>query len=527
MDKFKLKKENIIPIALFAVLFGLLMYKLTDASLWYDEAIEYWYSKDWSSRLPFEPWPWTMYERINYTFQPPLFNILMHFWLKIFDTESWFRFLGVIAGMLSVLAIYKTVKFACNKWYAPSISVLLSIGTYQLMYRFLEVAEYYLMILFLSWTLFYFIRYTANFKRKDLVFFVLFSVLSVFSQYGAIFPVLAMSLINLVLTIRSKQKKKIFEILIAYAIAVIVAAMPLFFFFTFKQIVNQTHTGGHIAFIGDIKRLFFDFWKGMFATLRYNFFLNDDVGIVIAALVLIVISGVWSFIFGKRTTKIFNAMSWLSWVLFFLTTETGAYSYGAYENRYGVFFIPIILALIVLNGFDFLEWIGNIKGLCKGYIEKYIRVIFILAVAVYVFVGVYVRILPHWFKEENRGLVEAWYKECSNTDTDTVVYYYGAPGFTYYLYHDDRYSSELDSKIHYWPQMHQDYYEAYTQDTCEKMLLEFYDGEWPDKLYLAVSHYGQDFMCMIDLLNKNGYEESKVFDGREEDIFVFSKELGD
>ncbi len=201
------------------------------------------------------------------------------------------------------------------------------------------------------------------------MFFVLFSVLSFFSQYGAVFPVLAMSLINLVLTIRSKQKKKISEILIAYAIAVIVAAMPLFFFFTFKQIVNQTHTGGHIAFIGDIKRLFFDFWKGMFATLRYNFFLNDDVGIVIAALVLIVISGVWSFIFGKRTTKIFNAMSWLSWVLFFLTTETGAYSYGAYENRYGVFFIPIILALIVLNGFDFLEWIGN-KKVCVKVISR-------------------------------------------------------------------------------------------------------------------------------------------------------------
>lgn len=121
-------------------------------------------------------------------------------------------------------------------------------------------------------------------------------------------------------------------------------------------------------------------------------------------------------------------------------------------------------------------------------------------------------------------MVEAWYANCLQSDAETIVYYYGAPGFSYYLCHDDRYSYQIEEKIIYWPQLHQNYYEMYTKEQCQTMLREKYDGEWPQKIYLAGSHYNLDFYYMVELLNEKGYAEEMLFDGRLADIYMFTKE---
>ncbi len=61
-------------------------HKLTNAPLWFDEAVEYWYSKVMVGELPYDGYT-NMYQRIVSTFQPLLYNVIMYFWLKISDSE--------------------------------------------------------------------------------------------------------------------------------------------------------------------------------------------------------------------------------------------------------------------------------------------------------------------------------------------------------------------------------------------------------------------------------------------------------
>ena len=69
---------------------------LTTSGLWYDEAIEYFYSKYMTGTIPVGmPQTENMYERICFTYQPPLYNLLMYLWLSVFDSESTFRLAAV------------------------------------------------------------------------------------------------------------------------------------------------------------------------------------------------------------------------------------------------------------------------------------------------------------------------------------------------------------------------------------------------------------------------------------------------
>ena len=80
----KKHRESILLGGVFLLFLIISTYKLTNASLWFDESIEYWYSKIMVGELPFESsGTVNMYQRIISTFQPPLYNVLMYFWLKI------------------------------------------------------------------------------------------------------------------------------------------------------------------------------------------------------------------------------------------------------------------------------------------------------------------------------------------------------------------------------------------------------------------------------------------------------------
>ncbi len=88
-------------------------YKLTSASLWFDEAIE-WRISVMSGK--------EMYDNIIQTYQPPLYNWLMHIWLNIHFSEFWFRLSSVLFGFIGCLGLY----FSINKlvgWKCACLSV--------------------------------------------------------------------------------------------------------------------------------------------------------------------------------------------------------------------------------------------------------------------------------------------------------------------------------------------------------------------------------------------------------------------
>ena len=78
---FLLRRENIILIFCLLVIFSIYVVYLTKSGLWYDEGIEYFYSK-YLGVLPEgvqvnAEGKTNMYMRICSTFQPPLYNVLL------------------------------------------------------------------------------------------------------------------------------------------------------------------------------------------------------------------------------------------------------------------------------------------------------------------------------------------------------------------------------------------------------------------------------------------------------------------
>lgn len=192
------KKEYLTTSFVFILFILIGCYKLTNSSLWYDETIEYWYSKIMIGTLPNNIYNGelsNMYQRILTTYQPPLYNFLMFFWLKLGDGEWWFRFSGVILGLICLIGIYKSVYLVSKNTVFSSMSVITTSFTFRFIYYVQECAEYILLLTMLSWTMYYALLILYDTNKKNIAQLILFSILSMYSQYGAIFPVASILII--------------------------------------------------------------------------------------------------------------------------------------------------------------------------------------------------------------------------------------------------------------------------------------------------------------------------------------------
>ena len=193
-------------------------YKITNSSLWYDETVEYWYSKILIGEVPFEHTR-NMYERIISTFQPPLYNFLMYFWLKVSSSVWWFRFFGVICGLIGINYLYKTIELTINSIIAV-IAVIFATFTYQLVYYWQEASEYCLLLMCAFACIYYWWKVQKGYNKRDIILFTIWSVLAMYSQYGAVFIVIPLAL-SLMVVLYKDRKILIKSTIITYIIALI------------------------------------------------------------------------------------------------------------------------------------------------------------------------------------------------------------------------------------------------------------------------------------------------------------------
>lgn len=94
--------------ACFLFFFFMMRFNLMHSPLWGDEWVEYYYSQE--SIITGD-----LYKAIISTFQPPLYNHLMHLWLKISQSLLWFRLFNVAIGFITAIFIYKTNRKQYSK----------------------------------------------------------------------------------------------------------------------------------------------------------------------------------------------------------------------------------------------------------------------------------------------------------------------------------------------------------------------------------------------------------------------------
>lgn len=533
----KLKKKSdsddaikIDIIMYFLIGFSLVFfsYNLTYSSLWYDEAVEYWYSNSFIGNLPFYGEGMVgdgsnMYLRIISTFQPPLYNFIIHFWLKIADTEWWFRFFGVICGTVCIAFIYKTIKeiiIHISDNYKEAkvcafISGVLLIFNYKFVYYVQECAEYNLMLCMLVCAIYYFIKLTYKYEFKNFLFMVLFCILSVLSQYGAIFPVFSMLIVFLFVSIKNRIDTR--RVLITYIISFIFVVIPLYLLFLKIQ---SDKIGSSYIGIGFGIQFMKDFFENINILFQFIFYpsIATDNTIIINALFIMIIIGFIITILKNRIPKIVMIFSLITWVAFFIAVESGKYARGNFSLRYSLCLMPIIIIDIVIITYNAFYILKKSKYL----ISNNMAYLFVFVVIGLIIGNSYI----HWNAIDNpikkgdmRELCEEWYANNGFLE-ETVVYFGAGPEFSYYIYHNDDFNEAHFNNVSFMKYEISSSKQYYIDEFCV-----MYNNDLPNKFLYVTSHLGNgDYNnAIISGYEELGYSGDIIYNGVDAMLIEYTK----
>ncbi len=141
-------------------------------------------------------------------FHPPLYHLLLHFWMRVGNSEIWIRMLSVIFGVCSIIVLYKIGISVGKKSQALLAGLFLSLSPYHIWYS--QEARPYMLFVFVSLLSSYFlikgkwISYTAA------------VILSLYTSYFA--PFLLVSHFFYILFLKKKDLKHFLKSLILSAI---------------------------------------------------------------------------------------------------------------------------------------------------------------------------------------------------------------------------------------------------------------------------------------------------------------------
>ncbi|MCI9079549.1 MAG: glycosyltransferase family 39 protein [Lachnospiraceae bacterium] len=520
------KKWILLGVILLA---GFLVYilSLTASGLWYDEAIEYYFSKVISGKVPGGFGKTSMYERILSTYQPPLYNWLMHIWLIFFDSETGFRMAGVVTTLLGAIGIFCGIDKITNYKWAAFGTCLYVFSTAVACFG-LECAEYNLMLCCISWTIYFYIMCIKNKGIKNYIGFFLFACLSVYSQYGAAFLVIVLYLSLIIRCIKEKDFKVLKQIGIISAIVAVVAAFPLIYFFMLPQMNNQgSATVSHTPYFKN-SNIIVDFIISIAVQAAWNFHpvgLHDSIIYYIQpALAGLLGLVTLAALFNKsKTLKHMAILCISSWIIFYIAVACSFYGYNGWvetygtENmgtRYGLFFIPLWVFTLSYGMYVFSRWLkkkANIN-IFKGY-----SIFLIIILILYTAAEVKVSYSGGFLKEDIREISSLWYKNKAY-EKKTLVHEYSDAVFQFYLTHNNNYKEEYQDNI-----VNTDMWiRSAGYDELKVKFEEMGIFELEEFYYISRIKEYEDYVLVFEQLMKDsGYEITTLWNGKS--VFLYLK----
>jgi uncharacterized membrane protein len=207
------QKINILLFLIVILGFLLRIYHIGVISLWYDE-----FSTAGRAEGSFND---VLRSTLGSPF-PPLYYILMHFWIDLFGiSEFSLRFPSLIFSTLSIIYIFKLSKSLFDAETGLIAAFLLAVSLYSIGYA--QEAKMYAMIWFFSLASFYyFYQFIKDGETENIILCTLFNILAAYTLYlGFVFVLIQ----NLVFFILYFDKNKISKWLIAHA-AIVLSYLP-------------------------------------------------------------------------------------------------------------------------------------------------------------------------------------------------------------------------------------------------------------------------------------------------------------
>ncbi len=184
----KLKTRNLIGLLSIITALGgaLRFFQLSGSEIWYDEALSIFYTKYFFYNLIFEGINSESFFKFLFFYfkynQPLPYYCILYFWLNFLgESAFWTRSLSVIFGTLSIPLIYHAGRFFYNRKIGLLSALLLAVSPFQIWLS--REVRGYSFVLFLSLLLFAsFINYRKQGRRSDWLLFILFAILSIYSN---------------------------------------------------------------------------------------------------------------------------------------------------------------------------------------------------------------------------------------------------------------------------------------------------------------------------------------------------------
>lgn len=508
IEKTDKEKERYLLMGIsLGILFLIGIHKLTNASLWYDETIEFYYSKFLFGLVPDGLSHTNIYERIVSTFQPPLYNVVMFFWLNISQSEWWFRFFGVVMGVMGGLGIFKAVEKVWD-YRAASVAVLITACTKQYVYYMQECAEYTILLASLGWLVYAWLCLVENPAKKQIITYIAVACIAIYSQYGAAFPVIGYSVLAFLMVAQSKNKEAINRLMVGYGCALLFAGLPLYIFFLRKQMEHSAIAVPHAFTL--TQSIIKDIYGALKTVVGWNLIYNAKGWLIVMALMIILV-----FVFTKlNAVRGLILANVVTWGLYYVLVKLSYYSYGDFGNRYNLFFIPIWIPSLACILHEF----GDI--LKRAFPRSFKRALFngvLLAFAFSICMINWDVIKQNWKKEDIRGAVEKWCEEEGYNKT-TLVYYAANSGFHYYVSEQFKYGdSAYDNvKVMQW-------FRGRTKKEYEEYFTKLFSGNWPKELYFVISHNQADMFTMLECFSEKGYTQVDKYSANGGRLIFLSK----
>ena len=341
MEKKKSGIKGGILIGILVVISVVFAYgRFLGDSLRFDEAMEY-----WISYMDFKD----MYGMINTTYQPPVYNVVMHFWLQISESVVWFKLSNVFFYGIGMIGLLKVAKYVCGNRCSLIIATIVPVCFSAMLYYNQICGEYVLVLAILFWLIYSALK-TINEKMwKDFIFFAFLAVLAMGTQYGAMFTILGAGLVMLIVFCKQKDFSAIKRLIIVGGVSIVGFMLPLYYFFTRHQMSNQADTASNLG-IKAIAVGLYNAFEFMFYAWHKEY--KNVLNLVIMALLVICIITV--FMIGRQKAKKEKEESYskLLWVVgiciitlvgYALGVAIGFYGYGNYASRHTVLVLPVVI----------------------------------------------------------------------------------------------------------------------------------------------------------------------------------------
>lgn len=451
------RKEYVLLACAYVILGVYYVSHLVTSGLQYDEAIEYFYSKYLTGAIPGISDKANMYERIVYTYQPPLYNVLMYCWLRFFDSEALFRLAGVITTFIGSFGFYLSLrKIVDYRWAITGISLYLS--AYSVMYFALECAEYNLMLCMECWMLYFFVGCVVDgnaARLKNILCFYLFATLSIYSQYGAAFSIVSLFLVLVFHYFRKKDFKSLKNLLIVGIVTCVLFVLPLYIWFLHPQMLHQESIGVAHDMVF-VKNAVYSFVLSLYNNISWILTYIYATHLSVGALASVMLSSFCTIVmliavFKKASyyySLCFMAFA-ICFLLFFIAGASSFYAYNHFEGglgccniiegkRYVLFIAPIFIFTLVMS---FYSISGNLTGWAKKYNLPYFSFAG-LTLLIYLWMWGYGVVVKGFEREATLAWIEV-----AGYNHPTLVQEEASGIFSFYFQHSHVYSDNCQNNI--------------------------------------------------------------------------------